>query len=81
MKLFKRRKTTLKGAINRATGVTKAKRKFTKMTGGRAARNPKALIQNTKRKVKRKTGFDNKVVKAARNHKKPIYFLGIKIWG
>ncbi len=81
MKLFKRRKSTLKGTFNKVTGISKAKRKMTKMTGGRAARNPKAALQNAKRRVKRKSGYDNEVVKAVRNRKKPIYFFGFKIWG
>lgn len=56
-KLFK---TPRKPSINRMLGISKAKAKLTKATGGRAARNPKVLVQNLKRRTKRAWGLEKK---------------------
>jgi hypothetical protein len=65
MKLFGYRKPSLK----RALGISGAKAKLTRMTGGAAVRNPKSVVKNFERKVKRKAGYYSPVVKAARNRK------------
>jgi hypothetical protein len=54
-KLFR---TPRKPSLNRMLGISKAKSKFTRMTGGRAARDPKALVTNYKRRAKRFWGFE-----------------------
>jgi hypothetical protein len=46
-----------KPSLNRALGISSAKSKFTKMTGGRAARNPKAFFQNAEKRAKRRMGI------------------------
>ncbi len=63
MKLFRYRKPSVK----RMLGVSRAKSKFTRATGGAMMRNPKAPLKNLERRVKRKAGYYSPVAKATRN--------------
>ena len=72
-KLFRYRKPSVKTAL----GVTKAKRRVTKATGGKAVRDPSVLITNANRRIKRKVGYYSAPAKATRA--KGCYFLGIRL--
>lgn len=74
-KLFRYRKPSLKTAL----GITKAKRKFTRATGGAVVRNPKAPLKNMERRIKRKAGYYSTPAKVARNRKH--FWIGpFKLW-
>lgn len=56
-----------KKSLSSAFGITKAKRAWTKATGGKAMREPKALVDNVERRVKRKVGYESESAKAVRH--------------
>lgn len=74
MKLFRYRKPSLK----RALGITQAKRNFTRMTGGAALRNPKSIVTNYERRMKRSVGYYSEPMKAVRNRHR--WFGWLKFW-
>lgn len=45
---------TRKPSLNRMLGISRAKSKFTRATGGRAARNPKWIVKNAQRRTTRR---------------------------
>ena len=74
MKFFRYRRPSL----NRMLGISQAKSNFTRATGGRALRDPKVLVTNYERRVKRRVGYYGPVPKAVRNRQA---FLGwFKLW-
>ena len=74
MKLFRYRKPSW----NRALGISAAKSRFTRATGGRAVRHPEAIIQNYERRAKRKLGYYSAPAKAIRNRHRWLGWL--KLW-
>lgn len=65
MKVFRYRKPS----VNRMLGISRAKSQFTRATGGAAVRNPKALVKNYERRVKRRAGYYSPAATAYRNRK------------
>jgi hypothetical protein len=63
MKLFRYRKPSL----NRLLGISAARGRFTRATGGRAVRHPSALLTNFQRRAKRRVGYYSGPAKAVRN--------------
>ena len=74
MKLFRYRKPSWK----RILGISSAKSRFTRATGGRAVRHPEALVQNFERRTKRKVGYYSAPAKAVRNRHR--WFGWLKLW-
>jgi hypothetical protein len=74
MKLFRYRKPSWK----RILGVSSAKSRFTRATGGRAVRHPQAVVQNFERRTKRKVGYYSAPAKAVRNRHR--WFGWLKLW-
>lgn len=59
-------------------GVSAAKSRFTRATGGRALRHPTAIIDNAERRAKRRVGYYSAPVKAVRNRHR--WFGWFKLW-
>ena len=74
MKLFRYRKPSL----SRMLGVSRAKSRFTRATGGRAVRHPEAIVQNAERRWKRRVGYYSPPAKAIRNRHR--WFGWLKLW-
>lgn len=56
-----------KKSLSSVLGITKAKRAWTKATGGKAIREPESVITNFKRRVQRKVGYESEPVRAVRH--------------
>lgn len=74
MKLIRYRKPS----INRILGISTAKSRFTRATGGRSLRNPKYFVQNYERRAKHRVGYYSAPVKAIRNRHR--WFGWLKLW-
>lgn len=56
-----------KKSLSSLFGITKAKRAWTKATGGKAVREPKSIVTNLKRRLGRKVGYESEPAKAVRH--------------
>jgi hypothetical protein len=74
MKLFSYRKPSMR----RILGVSAAKSRFTRATGGRAVRHPKSIVQNAKRRMKRRLGYYSAPAKALRA--RHMWLGWFKLW-
>jgi hypothetical protein len=74
MKLFRYRRPS----IARALGISSAKSRFTRATGGRAVRHPTALLGNAERRLKRRVGYYAPLARAVRNRHRWLGWL--KLW-
>lgn len=74
MKLFRYRKPSLA----RILGISAAKSRFTRATGGRAVRHPSSIVQNFERRAKRRVGYYSAPAKAVRNRHR--WFGWFKLW-
>jgi len=75
MKLFRYRRPSLK----RVLGISGAKSRFTRATGGAALRHPKVLVSNAKRRAKRRVGYYSAPAKAVRN-RRHFYIGPFRLW-
>jgi hypothetical protein len=63
MKLFRYRRPSLR----RALGISAAKSRFTRATGGRAVRHPSTIVTNYERRAKPRVGYYSTPMKLIRN--------------
>lgn len=74
MKLFRYRRPSL----SRALGISRAKARFTRATGGRALRDPSSIMTNAERRLKRRAGYYSAPAKLIRNRHR--WFGWFKLW-
>jgi hypothetical protein len=74
MKPFRSRKPS----VSRMLGISSAKSKFTRATGGAKIRKPKSIITNYQRRMKRKAGYYSPIAKATRT--KRLYIGPFRIF-
>ncbi len=74
MKPFSYRKPSLA----RMLGISAAKSKFTRATGGRAVRHPRSILENYERRTKRRWGYYSAPAKLMRN--RHLWWGWIKLW-
>jgi len=74
MKLFSYRKPS----VRRVLGISSARSRFTRATGGRAVRHPKSILQNAQRRAKRRIGYYSAPAKALRA--RHLWLGWLKLW-
>ena len=74
MKLFSYRKPS----VRRVLGISSARSRFTRSTGGRAVRHPKSILQNAQRRAKRRIGYYSAPAKALRA--RHLWLGWLKLW-
>jgi hypothetical protein len=65
-------------SVNQLRGISRAKSRFTRATGGRVLRHPQALRQNFERRVKRRMGYYSWPAKAMRA--RHLWLGPFKLW-
>jgi hypothetical protein len=74
VKLLRYRKPSWK----RILGISRAKSRFTRATGGRAVRHPEVVVRNFERRAKRRVGYYSAPAKAVRSRHR--WFGWLKLW-
>jgi hypothetical protein len=59
-------------------GISQAKSRFTRATGGAALRNPKVLVSNYEQRLKRQVGWYSPIMRVLRS--RHLYIGPFRLW-